>query len=139
MSTVKTVKDAGKFSWNAENTSRVVELYQNKLKSDGALIANETSFLAEIAKDVGAKSAVSVRTKLSNEGAYEKSEVPRKVGGGTSFRKTHYVRALVAACEAKGMETTLEDLESLEAGKVSALQIMIELVDAQELLKAQLN
>lgn len=118
-------KATEKFTWNDENTSIVVEKYLAQ-HAENAEIANSTDFLNALAKEVGATSGVSVRTKLVNVGKYTKGEV-RKVGGGSSVRKAHYVRALEkVALEADIGEKG--DFDSLESCKMDTLKLLARLI-----------
>ena len=56
------------FSWDEKNAAKIIELY-NSSKKD-----NSKKNLDGIAAAVGAKSAASVRMKLTSLGAYEKVE-----------------------------------------------------------------
>lgn len=126
-----TKKDAAKTSstgWNEENTAKAIELYKKALQDGGAVAANEQSSLKAIADAVGAKSASSVRSKLTSAGEYVKADTPRKVGGGSSIRKAHYVRALVKAANERGLEIDNDALDSLESSKMDALKIIADMV-----------
>ena len=126
--TAKTVKSTA-FSWDEENTAKAGDLYTQMVEESGIEFANEN--LKVIAQAVGAKSAAAVRSKLVSAKVYQKADTPRKVGGGSSIRKIHYVRALVKAAEAKGLEVEADALDSLESSKMSALKILADIVGVQ--------
>lgn len=118
-------KQTEKFTWNDENTSIVVEKYLAK-HAESPETANSTDFLNALAKEVGATSGVSVRTKLVNVGKYTKGEV-RKVGGGSSLRKAHIVRAL----EKVALQSDIGekgDFDSLESCKMDALKLLAKMI-----------
>ncbi|QXN67496.1 hypothetical protein [Klebsiella phage vB_Kpn_3] len=122
MTNVKTAK----FAWNEENTEKAVSMYQEINEKKGFEFANSDG-LKEIAKAVGAASPVSVRSKLTSAKAYQKSDKPRKVGGGSSIRKAHYVRVIAKHAIDSGIIKDADDLASLEkcktgnAGRRSAI------------------
>lgn len=124
----KSAKPAG-FEWNDETTAKAVALYEKALADGGAESANENSSLLAIAKELGAKSGSAVRSKLVSAKVYQKADQPRKVGGGSSVRKIHYVRALVKAANDKGLEIESDELDSLESSKMTALKILTDLLD----------
>ena len=130
MKTEKTAKTSGTTTtgWSVESTEKAIALYKKALEDGGAVAANEASSLKAIADAVGAKSASSVRSKLTSEGIYQKADKPAKVGGGSSIRKIHYVRALVAHANENGMEIDNDALDSLESSKVDALKIIAKMV-----------
>lgn len=126
MKTAKTVNTAStSFSWDEETTAKALTMYQTMVDESGVEFANEN--LKVIASELGAKSASAVRSKLVSAKAYVKADQPRKVGGGSSIRKIHYVRALTKAAEEKGIELESDALDSLESSKMSALKILAEL------------
>lgn len=129
MKTEKSAKTVNTSSfWTEEKTDKVIELYRASLNEVGALVANEQANLKAIADAVGAKSASSVRSKLTNAGVYEKADKPHKVGGGSSVRKIHYVRALVKRAQESGINIESDALDSLESAKVDALKIVAKMV-----------
>ena len=128
MTTTKTEKTAA-FSWDKENTAKAGDLYNQMVEESGVEFANEN--LKVIAEKLGAKSAAAVRSKLVSSKMYQKADTPRKVGGGSSIRKIHYVRALVKAAEAKGLEVEADSLDSLESSKMSALKILADIAGVQ--------
>ena len=125
MKTVNTVTKSTAFEWNEETTNKATTLYTTMVDESGVEFANEN--LKTIASEVGAKSAAAVRSKLVSAKVYVKADTPRKVGGGSSIRKIHYVRALVKAAKEKGMEIDGDALDSLESSKMSALKILTDL------------
>lgn len=128
--TVNTTKTAtAAFSWDEENTAKAGQLYTDMVNESGVEFANEN--LKVIAEKLGAKSAAAVRSKLVSAKVYVKADTPRKVGNGTSIRKIHYVRALVKAAEAKGIELESDALDSLESSKMSALKILVETIGVE--------
>lgn len=115
-----------KFSWNDENTAIIVDKYKTQ-HAENPEIANSTEFLNKLAKEVGATSGVSVRTKLVNSGEYQKGKV-RKVGGGSSVRKAHYVRALEAVAADHDLSIEKGDFDSLESCKMDTLKLLAKLI-----------
>jgi len=136
MTTVKTgaKKSTTANGWNEENTAIAIRLYKDALAlsvkegENNTELANSTETLTAIRDATGAKSIQAVRAKLTVEKVYVKPEFARKVGGGTSIRKAHYVRALLAAANDKGLELDSDAFDSLESGKVSALKSLCDLV-----------
>lgn len=133
MSNVKTEK-ATKFSWNEENTEKAVSMYNTFVKDSGIEFAN-TDGLKEIAAAVGAASPVSVRSKLTSAKAYQKSDKPRKVGGGSSVRKAHYVRVMAKHAIDAGVIKDADDLASLESAKLETLEAVAQLLGVAEEVK----
>ncbi|QPI15449.1 A2 protein [Salmonella phage GEC_vB_N7] len=133
MSNVKTEKTA-KFSWNEENTEKAVSMYNAFVKDSGIEFAN-TDGLKEIASAVGAASPVSVRSKLTSAKAYQKSDKPRKVGGGSSVRKAHYVRVMAKHAIDAGVIKDADDLASLESAKLETLEAVAQLLGVAEEVK----
>lgn len=115
------------FAWNEENTQQASDLYLKNVEDLGAVAANER--LKQIAETVGAKSAAAVRSKLVSAGVYVKADQPRKIGGASSVRKVHYVRAILASAKASQGEDLAEGaLESLEQAKMSDLKIVADML-----------
>lgn len=133
MSNVKTEKTA-KFSWNEENTEKAVSMYNAFVKDSGIEFANSDG-LKEIASAVGAASPVSVRSKLTSAKAYQKSDKPRKVGGGSSVRKAHYVRVIAKHAIDSGIVKDADDLASLESAKLETLDAVAQLLGVAEEVK----
>lgn len=133
MSNVKTEKTA-KFAWNEENTEKAVSMYNSFVKDSGIEFAN-TDGLKEIAAAVGAASPVSVRSKLTSAKAYQKSDKPRKVGGGSSVRKAHYVRVIAKHAIDSGIVKDADDLASLESAKLETLDAVAQLLGVAEEVK----
>ncbi|WP_349043560.1 hypothetical protein [Brucella melitensis] len=133
MSNVKTEK-AAKFSWNEENTEKAVSMYSEMVAKSGIEFAN-TDGLKEIAAAVGAASPVSVRSKLTSAKAYQKSDKPRKVGGGSSIRKAHYVRVIAKHAIDSGIVKDADDLASLESAKLETLDAVAQLLGVAEEVK----
>ena len=133
MTNVKTTKSA-KFSWNEENTKKAVSMYQQLINENGLEFANSDG-LKEIAKAVGAVSPVSVRTKLTNAKAYQKSGKPRKVGGVSSIRKAHYVRVIAKHAIDSGIIKDADDQASLESAKLETLDAVAQLLGVADEVK----
>ncbi|WP_417644676.1 hypothetical protein [Citrobacter freundii] len=133
MTNVKTEK-AAKFSWNEENTQKAVSLYSEMIEKNGVEFANSDG-LKEIAAAVGAASPVSVRSKLTSAKAYQKSDKPRKVGGGSSIRKAHYVRVIAKHAIDSGIVKDADDLASLESAKLETLDVVAQLLGVAEEVK----
>lgn len=133
MSNVKTEK-AAKFSWNEENTQKAVSLYSEMIEKNGVEFANSDG-LKEIAAAVGAASPVSVRSKLTSAKAYQKSDKPRKVGGGSSIRKAHYVRVIAKHAIDSGIVKDADDLASLESAKLETLDVVAQLLGVADEVK----
>ena len=133
MANVKTEKSA-KFSWNEENTQQAVSMYQQLINENGLDFANSDG-LKEIAKAVGAASPVSVRSKLTSAKAYQKSDKPRKVGGGSSVRKAHYVRVIAKHAIDSGIIKDADDLASLESAKLETLDAVAQLLGVADEVK----
>ncbi|EDV1300507.1 hypothetical protein AAC69_002593 [Salmonella enterica subsp. enterica serovar Hadar] len=133
MSNVKTEK-AAKFSWNEENTEKAVSMYSEMVAKSGIEFANSDG-LKEIAAAVGAASPVSVRSKLTSAKAYQKSDKPRKVGGGSSIRKAHYVRVIAKHAIDSGIVKDADDLASLESAKLETLDAVAQLLGVAEEVK----
>ncbi|EJO9576431.1 hypothetical protein NU597_004369 [Salmonella enterica] len=133
MSNVKTEKTA-KFSWNEENTEKAVSMYSEMIEKSGVEFANSDG-LKEIAAAVGAASPVSVRSKLTSAKAYQKSDKPRKVGGGSSIRKAHYVRVIAKHAIDAGVIKDADDLASLESAKLETLDAVAQLLGVADEVK----
>lgn len=133
MSNVKTEKTA-KFAWNEENTEKAVSMYSEMIAKSGIEFANSDG-LKEIAAAVGAASPVSVRSKLTSAKAYQKSDKPRKVGGGSSVRKAHYVRVIAKHAIDSGIVKDADDLASLESAKLETLDAVAQLLGVAEEVK----
>ncbi|QAX92093.1 DNA binding protein [Salmonella phage 1-23] len=133
MTNVKTEK-AAKFSWNEENTEKAVSMYSEMVAKSGIEFAN-TDGLKEIAAAVGAASPVSVRSKLTSAKAYQKSDKPRKVGGGSSIRKAHYVRVIAKHAIDSGIIKDADDLASLESAKLETLEAVAQLLGVADEVK----
>ena len=133
MSNVKTEKTA-KFAWNEENSAKAVSMYQEIVAKSGVEFANSDG-LKEIAAAVGAASPVSVRSKLTSAKAYQKSDKPRKVGGGSSIRKAHYVRVIAKHAIDSGIIKDADDLASLESAKLETLDAVAQLLGVADEVK----
>lgn len=133
MTNVKTEK-AAKFSWNEENTEKAVSMYSEMVAKSGVEFANSDG-LKEIAAAVGAASPVSVRSKLTSAKAYQKSDKPRKVGGGSSVRKAHYVRVIAKHAIDSGIIKDADDLASLESAKLETLDAVAQLLGVADEVK----
>lgn len=125
--TAKAVKG---FEWNKENTTTAVEMYEAMLEKGNVETANSKASLDEIAKAIGAKSAASVRSKLSNEKVYCKAGAKRKVGGSGNLPKISYIRGLQQFAADNEIELNARKLESLESATVADIKDVINLVEA---------
>lgn len=128
----KTAKTTSVNGWSEENTALAITLYKEALATGGPELANDpSSTLAEIQEKTGAKSVVSVRSKLISEKVYEKADAPRKVGGGTSVRKVHFVRALAAKALEEGVIDDIAAFDSLEQAKAEPLKALAKLLGVE--------
>lgn len=127
MTTVKTAKSE-KFSWNEENAATAISMYEKSVAENGVEVANVDT-LADIMKAVGCNSVTQVRSKLVSAKVYQKSDKPRKVGGGSSLRKAHYVRAFANAAIEQGIIEDADDLASLELPKLETLDVLAKMLD----------
>lgn len=126
-----TTKTASKKSfWNEENTATAIEIYKAALENGGAEVANVDG-LAEIMSTLNAPSITAVRSKLVSAKVYEKSDKPRKVGGGSSLRKAHYVRAFAKVATENGLIESPDDLASLELPKMEALEVLAKMLNIE--------
>ena len=126
-----TTKTASKKSfWNEENTATAIEIYKAALENGGAEVANVDG-LAEIMSTLNAPSITAVRSKLVSAKVYEKSDKPRKVGGGSSLRKAHYVRAFAKVAAENGLIENPDDLASLELPKMEALEVLAKMLNIE--------
>ena len=123
-----------KFAWNETNTATAISMYEGIIASDGLEVANSQG-LIDIAKAVGAESHVKVRSKLVSAKVYQKSDKPRKVGGGSSLRKAHYVRVLTQHALADGFIEDADGLASLEQMKLDQLDVIARMVGVQDEVK----
>lgn len=119
------------WSWNEENSEKAITMYKAVLEESGPEVANEQANLKKIAQAVGAKSASSVRSKLTSAKVYVKADTPRKVGGGTTLRKIHFVRALSKKAEEMGIEADSDSFDSLESAKMSTLKLLAEMMELE--------
>lgn len=119
------------WSWNEENSEKAITMYKSVLEESGPEVANEQANLKKIADAVGAKSASSVRSKLTSAKVYVKADTPRKVGGGTTLRKIHFVRALGKKAEELGIEADSDSFDSLESAKMSTLKLLAEMLELE--------
>ena len=127
MTTVKTAKSE-KFGWNEENAVIAIDMYQKSVAENGVEVANVDT-LADIMKAVGANSVTQVRSKLVSAKVYQKSDKPRKVGGGSALRKAHYVRAFANAAIDQGIIEDADELASLELPKLETLDVLAKMLD----------
>ncbi|CAM0001788.1 DNA binding protein [Vibrio phage D441] len=125
--TTKAVKG---FEWNKENTATAIEMYETLVANTSVENANSKESLGEIAKEIGAKSAASVRSKLSNEKVYCKAGAKRKVGGTGNVPKISYIRGLQQFAADNQVELNARKLESLESATVADIKDVITLVEA---------
>lgn len=133
MTTTKTEK----FAWNEENAAKAIELYEAMIANpeQGLDFAN-TDGLKEISDAVGAGSAVRVRSKLVTSKVYQKADTPRKVGGGSSLRKAHYVRVVAKHALADGLIEDADELASLEQCKLETLDTLAKMLGLVDEVKA---
>ena len=128
----KTAKTTSVNGWTEETTALAITLYKEAFAVGGAELANDpSSTLKEIQEKTGAKSVVSVRSKLISEKVYEKADAPRKVGGGSSVRKVHFVRALAAKALAEGVIDDIAAFDSLEQAKAEPLKALAKLLNVE--------
>ncbi|MFP9058396.1 hypothetical protein [Enterococcus faecalis] len=78
---------------------------------------------------------MSVRSKLTSAKAYQKSDKPRKVGGGSSIRKAHYVRVIAKHAIDSGIIKDADDLASLESAKLETLDAVAQLLGVADEVK----
>lgn len=133
MTTTKTEK----FAWNETNAAEAIALYEAMLANpeQGLDYAN-TDGLTEIKNAVGANSPVQVRSKLVSAKVYQKADAPRKVGGGSSLRKAHYVRVMAKHAVADGLIEDADDLASLEQCKLETLDTLAKMLGIVDEVKA---
>ncbi len=124
--TTKAVKG---FEWNKDNTATAISMYETMLDNSNVETANSKASLDEIAKAIGAKSAASVRSKLSNEKVYCKAGAKRKVGGTGNVPKISYIRGLQQFAADNEVELNARKLESLESATVADIKDVINLVE----------
>lgn len=124
MTTVKTEK----FGWNEENAAVAVSMYEKSIAENGVEVANVDT-LVDIMRAVGCNSTTQVRSKLVSSKVYQKSDKPRKVGGGSTLRKAHYVRAFAKAAIEQGIIEDGDDLASLELPKMETLEVLAKMLD----------
>lgn len=118
------------FEWNKENEATITAAYQLLIEESGLAEANTNDSLGKIAKQVGAKSAQAVRSKLSALKVYEKADKPRSVRGTVKTQKVHFIRALQKVAQENGVELTGRKFESLEQGVGTDLQLVVDLLEA---------
>ena len=117
------------FTWDEKTTNRAIEMYKTLLADEGKDVANTNDSLLVIAKEIGAKSAQAVRSKLSSAKVYEKAAQARSVGGKVKTAKVHYIRAIRKAAENLGIEVTGRKFESLEQGVGTDLQLLVAVIE----------
>lgn len=117
------------FEWNAETTTLATELYNALVESKDIETANSKVELDKIAKEIGAKSGASVRSKLSAEKVYQKPTTKRKVGGSGKVPKINYIRGLQSFAADNEVELNSRKLESLESATVADIMDVITLVE----------
>ena len=123
---------ASKSDWSPEMVEQSVKLYNESIEAIGLQATNTNIELAKIAKEVGAKSANAVRSKLASKsvGAYQTADKARSVRGVVRTQKVHYVRALQEVAKTLNVELTGRQMESLEHSVATDLQLVIDLVAA---------
>ncbi|BAV81311.1 A2-A3 protein [Vibrio phage VCPH] len=117
------------FAWNKENEATITSAYEEMLAQDHAK-ANSKEFLAELAKQVGAKSAQAVRSKLSNLKVYEALEA----GSTAKGRKARITKPLLADCVKKavvdaGVEIRGDAMDTLANANTDALTAVLETLE----------
>ena len=128
MTTTKTVSK--KSFWNEENTAKAIEIYQRHISEGGAEQANVDG-LAEIVTTLKAAGVVAVRSKLVSAKVYQKTDTPRKVGGGSALRKAHYVRAIAKHALENELIDDADDLASLELPKMETLEVLAKMLNIE--------
>lgn len=116
-----------KFSWNDDNSAIAISRYNAIIEESGLDVAN-TDGLITISNEIKAGSPVKVRSKLVSAGVYQKADKPRKIGGGSSVRKAHYVRVFGKHAIEQGLIENSDDLASLESVKLDTLETMAKLL-----------
>ncbi|ATS93989.1 putative A2 protein [Pectobacterium phage DU_PP_V] len=136
MSTAKTTKSDKKeaFSWDDTNSALAVSRYQEIVAADGIEAANSTG-LATISAELGAGSPVKVRSKLVSAGAYQKADKARKVGGGSSVRKAHYVRVFGKHAVEQELIDDADEFASLESVKLDTLENLAKMLGLSDEVK----
>lgn len=124
-----TTKKAATFEWNAETTTQATDLYLALVDEKGVEVANSKVELDAIAKELGAKSGASVRSKLSSEKVYQKPTTKRKVGGQGKVPKINFIRGLQKFAKENDVDLNSRKLESLESATVADIQDVISLVE----------
>ena len=119
-----------KFAWDEKNSATAIEMYEGIVAADGLEVANSQG-LIDIAKAVGADSHVKVRSKLVSAKVYQKADKPRKVGGGSSLRKAHYVRVFAQHAIADGLIDDADGLASMEQMKLDQLDVLARMLDVR--------
>ena len=127
-----------KFAWNETNSATAIAMYEEIIAADGLEVANSQGLL-DIAKAVGAESHVKVRSKLVSGKVYQKADKPRKVGGGSSIRKAHYVRVIAKHAIDSGIVKDADDLASLESAKLETLDAVAQLLGVADEVKQALG
>lgn len=111
--------------WTEEKTAQAIALYTAKVEAVGAAAANDTASLNEMAVELEVKSGAALRSKLVSMKVYQKGEA-RKVGGGTSVRKIQIVRSIASNLVEAGIIESVDELDSLESSKATALNAIAE-------------
>lgn len=91
-----TVTKTAAFKWNDENSEVIRAAYVATVDKDGIEVANTTVYLTELAEQVGAASARSVRQKLAQMKVYIKGEGKTSTSGPTSRMKKVILASLIA-------------------------------------------
>ena len=116
--------------WTEEKTAQAVALYTAKVEAVGAAAANDTASLNEMAVELEVKSGAALRSKLVSMKVYQKGEA-RKVGGGTSVRKIQIVRSIASNLVEAGIIESVDELDSLESSKATALNAIAEALQVE--------
>lgn len=120
-----------KFAWDETNSATAIAMYEEIIATDGLEVANSQGLL-DIAKAVGAESHVKVRSKLVSAKVYQKADKPRKVGGGSSLRKAHYVRVFTNHALESELISDADGLASLEQMKLEQLDVLARMLDVRD-------
>lgn len=135
----KTAAKAGN-GWTDEATELAINMYQAVLNTAGEAGGPENandpsttlSQIQEAVKALGVdKSIVAVRSKLISEKVYQKADAPRKVGGGSSLRKVHFVRALAKRALELELIDDIEAFDSLEQAKAEPLKALAKMLEIE--------
>lgn len=133
-----TTQKTEKFAWTDENKAQAISLYTAMLENpeQGAAFANGDG-LVEIGEAIGQHSVQSIRGKLSAAGVYKPADKVRKVGGGSSLRKAHFIRAFAKVAIDSGFIEDEDEIASLESAKLETLGVIAKMLDIYDDVKAE--